>query len=406
MIAGNGKDLDVVLAKTQEETLAGLECLPRGNGTVENVTRDEDAGDILLAGNRHKLVNDVNLLLDHRQAVDALADVKVCDMQQLQGLQLLVIEPAVAVAFEFRVCDLVTKLLAHAVVLFAYLHFAWAIALTFEDSRANLVDVLAVLVHPNSHNGPFHDDTRELITREGRACTQARFGYSDVAGASKTPAQCGQRVAPTLTSSRQNGQQGASGSGIVLLAHAPHLVHALDKAEHDEGDDEEVDAGTDERPEVDSRSWNDQTPDLGISTRDEVNERLDDVRSQRRNDCRQRTANDDADGHVHHVALVDELLELLEETHDVLLCSSWQRRIHIICDQEENGETMARLCPLLGDSKFAARALVREEVEDGRIECSENELAHVLPHHHREKRRATLAVSKAQPMPMPKATVM
>lgn len=89
---------------------------------------------------------------------------------------------------------------------------------------------------------------------------------------------------------------GGIGLCIVLLAHASHLVHALDKAEHDEGDDEEVDAGADERPEVDSRSRNDQSPDLGISTRDEVNERLNDVRSQRRDDCRQRTAVDDADG--------------------------------------------------------------------------------------------------------------
>lgn len=50
VIAGNGKDLDAVLAKTQEKTLAGLECFPRGNGTIENVARDEDASDVLLAG--------------------------------------------------------------------------------------------------------------------------------------------------------------------------------------------------------------------------------------------------------------------------------------------------------------------------------------------------------------------
>lgn len=50
-----------------------------------------------------------------------------------------------------------------------------------------------------------------------------------------------------------------------------------------------------------------------VAARDELDERVDDVVGQRRDDGRERCADDDADGHIDHVAAVDELFELGQE---------------------------------------------------------------------------------------------
>ena len=75
---------------------------------------------------------------------------------------------------------------------------------------------------------------------------------------------------------------------------------------------------TDERAEIDTvlgaGDGDGEARDIGaVAPGDEFDERVDDVVGQRRDDGGERRADDDADGHVDHVAAVDELFELGQE---------------------------------------------------------------------------------------------
>jgi hypothetical protein len=96
-------------------------------------------------------------------------------------------------------------------------------------------------------------------------------------------------------------------------------VHGLDHAEDDEGDDEEVDDSRDEGTEVDGGARHDEACDLGAAAGDEGDQRIDDVRAERRHDVREGTADDDADCHIHHIAAGHELPEFLDEAAHVCL---------------------------------------------------------------------------------------
>ena len=97
-----------------------------------------------------------------------------------------------------------------------------------------------------------------------------------------------------------------------------HLVEGLHDHEHDPRHNEEVDDGADERAEIDTvlgaGDGDGEARDIGaVAPGDEFDERVDDVVGQRRDDGGERRADDDADGHVDHVAAVDELFELGQE---------------------------------------------------------------------------------------------
>ena len=73
-----------------------------------------------------------------------------------------------------------------------------------------------------------------------------------------------------------------------------------------------------------SERGDDEDGDLAhAAAADGLDQRVDDVVGEGRDDSGERAADDDADGHVHDVAAVDELLELLEQLlHWVPLLSS------------------------------------------------------------------------------------
>lgn len=99
-----------------------------------------------------------------------------------------------------------------------------------------------------------------------------------------------------------------------LLADVLRLVHGLHQHKHHERHNEEVNARADERAEVDVGAGYHQTGNgIGATTCDYGNQRIDDVRGQRRHNGRERTADDNANGQVHNIAAIDELLELGEK---------------------------------------------------------------------------------------------
>ena len=59
---------------------------------------------------------------------------------------------------------------------------------------------------------------------------------------------------------------------------------------------------------------------MAVAAGDEDDQRVDDVGAQRRDNGGERAADNDADGHVHHVSALDKLAELLNKVaHGILL---------------------------------------------------------------------------------------
>ncbi len=135
--------------------------------------------------------------------------------------------------------------------------------------------------------------------------------------------------------------------GLLLAYHAVHQLHHHEDAE---GQDGEINALLDEgavvppdrfrgfgrlhhrgagtlgervrhdvrglrREVADAREVDAQVAEVGVAEQG-PDGRHDDIVHERRHDLAERAADDDADGHVHYVALEGEFLELLEECHD------------------------------------------------------------------------------------------
>ena len=107
------------------------------------------------------------------------------------------------------------------------------------------------------------------------------------------------------------------GSGLLLLA--AHLVDPLDQQEDHDGDEQEVDDGLDEAAVLDGGLLDAgrlvRGPDDALQGGevDAAEEGADDghehIVHQGLDDGGERAADDDAHGHIHHVATGDELLE-------------------------------------------------------------------------------------------------
>ena len=88
-----------------------------------------------------------------------------------------------------------------------------------------------------------------------------------------------------------------------LLGLLGELVHALNQAEDDERNDDKVDDRRDERAKVElSRANVHHETNLLSTAREAGDKRLDDVTHERVHDGRERTADNHANCHVHHVA--------------------------------------------------------------------------------------------------------
>ena len=104
------------------------------------------------------------------------------------------------------------------------------------------------------------------------------------------------------------------GGAGQLVANLLCLVKRLDDGKDNGRHNQKVDARADERAKVDIGTRYHQPRDLGgAAAGDDGDERVDDVVGKRGHDGSERAANDDADGHVHHVAAIDEFLEFVEQ---------------------------------------------------------------------------------------------
>lgn len=108
---------------------------------------------------------------------------------------------------------------------------------------------------------------------------------------------------------------GGGGSGSSrLLADAHQLVHATDQAEQHEGGDDEVDHRGQEGRSRQTPGPGHTLADLARGAgHDQVQQRVNEIGRQGSHNAGERAANDNADGHIQHIAAQSKLFEILKE---------------------------------------------------------------------------------------------
>lgn len=110
---------------------------------------------------------------------------------------------------------------------------------------------------------------------------------------------------------RRRGFLGGAGKPVANLL---CFVESLDDGKDDRRHNQKVDARADERAKVDIGARHHQPRDLGgAAAGNHGDKRVDDVVGKRGHDGGECAADNHADSHVHHVAAIDEFLELVEQ---------------------------------------------------------------------------------------------
>ena len=119
---------------------------------------------------------------------------------------------------------------------------------------------------------------------------------------------------------------GGTGEPVANLL---RLVKCLDDGKDDASDNQKVDARADKGAKVDIGSRHHQPRDLGgAAAGNHGDKRVDDVVGKRGHDGGECAADNHADGHVHHVAAIDEFLELVEQCLHGGSSLLWGSRCH------------------------------------------------------------------------------
>ena len=147
--------------------------------------------------------------------------------------------------------------------------------------------------------------------------------------------QCGQRCARIGIDIAQWGQGLSVGAAGTACSCLRRRLIACDQNEHRPRDNDEADDVIDERAVIDSHGacvprllerrvrprcirscpqYHEQVREVDVSEQ-EPDRRHDDVIDERLHDRAERSADDDADSHVHDAALDGELAEFLEHSH-------------------------------------------------------------------------------------------
>ncbi len=104
------------------------------------------------------------------------------------------------------------------------------------------------------------------------------------------------------------------GGAGQLVANLLRLVKRLDDGKDDRRHNQKVDARADKGAKVDIGARHHQPRDLGgAAAGNHRDKRIDDVVGERGHDSGECAADNYADGHVYHVAAIDEFLEFVEQ---------------------------------------------------------------------------------------------
>ena len=117
---------------------------------------------------------------------------------------------------------------------------------------------------------------------------------------------------------------GSGSRGDFLFFFKMELIHGLDDQKEDQSHQQEVDHSSDkgavgEHSGIFSFSNGDGKGGKIHAAGDNADQRVENVVNQRVYDGGKRAADDDADGHVYHVATRDKLFEFFDDFHEEIL---------------------------------------------------------------------------------------
>ena len=129
-------------------------------------------------------------------------------------------------------------------------------------------------------------------------------------------AALGRALVDLLEAIRADGLRRGFLGGVTseLVSNFLRLVKGLDDGKDDRRHNQKVDARADKGAKVDIGAWHHQPRDLGgAAAGNHRDKRIDDVVGERGHDSGECAADNYADGHVYHVAAIDEFLEFVEQ---------------------------------------------------------------------------------------------